>query len=416
MIIRLKNLSLLSICLLINFCLYAQIQDLTPEQWLEDLQYLENKLNKQFKNPNPDLPVVLFDGLQRLKGQVGHLSNEKMAIELGKTLATQQDGHTELDLMQTAVGFNRFPLNFYFFGKDLFIVNANTDHQNLLGQQVLAFEGVDIDELYQRLIPIMPADNKMETIHMAPVYMIAPRLLFELGLISNPNSVILQLADGTEAKIVGLTIEEYQKQEWKNVKDQKDLTYPLYLRHRNKSYWHQYLDENNIFYFKYNRVKNQKGEKSIAGFTKEMFAEIDRIRPDKLVIDMRNNRGGNYNLSKPLIKGILKRPWLNQSGKIFIFTNRTTFSAASATTLFLKRDAKVTIVGECSRSKPNGSQNSEVMELPNSHLRISYTNRLIVHWPEKGKEKLPPLDVPIALRFQDYATAKDPLLDWVLAQ
>lgn len=416
MIVRLKNLSLLAICLCFNFGLYAQIQDMTPDRWKEDLQYLENKLSKQFKNPNPDLPGVLFDGLQKLKGQAGQLSNEKMAIELGKILATQQDGHTELDLMQTAVGFNRLPLIFYFFGKDLYIVNANTAHQNLLGQQVLAFEGMEIDELYQSLLPVMPADNKMETIHMGPIYMMAPRLLFELGLISDPNSVQLQLADGTEMKVSGLTIEEYQKQEWKNVKDQKDLTYPLYLRNRNKSYWHQHLDEDNIFYFKYNRVKNQKGEKSIAGFTKDMFAEIDHIRPNKLVIDMRNNRGGNYNLSKPLIKGILKRPWLNQNGKIFIFTNRTTFSAASATTLFLKRDAKVTIVGEYSRSKPNGSQNSEVMELPNSQLRISYTNRLIVHWPEKGKEKLPPLDVPIALRFQDYATAKDPLLDWVLAQ
>lgn len=416
MIVRLKSFSLLAICFLINFSLYAQIQEMTPDQWMEDLQYLENKLSKQFKNPNPDLPVVLFDGLQKLKGQAGQLSNEKMAIELGKILATQQDGHTELDLMQTAVGFNRLPLIFYFFGKDLYIVNTNTEYQNLLGQQVLAFEGVEVDELYQSLLPVMPADNKMETIHMAPIYMMAPRLLFELGLISAPNSVKLQLTDGTEAKVVGLTIEEYQQQVWKNIKDQKDLAYPLYLRHQNKSYWHQYLDKNHTFYFKYNRVKNQKGEQSIARFMKTMFAEIDRIRPNKLVIDMRNNRGGNYNLSKPLIKGILKRNWLNQRGKIFIFTNRTTFSAASATTLFLKRDAKVTIVGEYSRSKPNGSQNSEVMELPNSHLRISYTNRLIVHWPEKGKEKLPPLDVPIALRFQDYAKAKDPLLDWVLAQ
>lgn len=416
MIIRLRNSSLLVICLFINFGLQAQIQEMTASQWVEDLEYLENKLSKQFKNPNPDLPAVLFDGLQKLKGQAGQLSNEKMAIELGKVLATQQDGHTELDLMQTAVGFNRLPLIFYFFDKDLYIVNTNTDHQNLLGQKVLAFEGVEIEELFQRLLPVMPADNKMETIHMAPIYMMAPRLLFELGLISNPNSVHLQLADGTEAKVVALTIEDYQKQVWKNVKDQKELTYPLYLRNRNKSYWYQHLDGSNTFYFKYNRVKNQKGEKSIASFTKDMFGEIDRIRPNKLIIDVRNNRGGNYNLSKPLIKGILKRPWLNQSGKIFIFTNRTTFSAASATTLFLKRDAKVTIVGEYSRSKPNGSQNSEVMELPNSNLNISYTNRLIVHWPEKGKEKLPPLDVPIALRFDDYAQAKDPLMDWVLQQ
>lgn len=416
MIIRLKNSTLLAICLLINFGLRAQIQEMSPVQWMEDLQYLENKLSRQLKNPNPDLPALLFDGLQKLKGQVGQLSNEKIAIELGKVLATQQDGHTELDLIQTAVGFNRLPLTFYFFDKDLYILNTSNAHQNLLGQQVLSFDGTAIDDLYQGLLPVMPADNRMETLHMAPVYMLAPRLLFELGLISKPNSVQLQLADGTKVAVEGVSIAAFQELDWKNVRDQNELDDPLYLSKRNKSYWHQYLEDSNTFYFKYNRVKNQKGEKSIASFTKNMFSEIDRIRPDKLIIDMRNNRGGNYNLSKPLIKGILKRSWLNQSGKIFIFTNRTTFSAASATTLFLKRDAKVTIVGEHSRSKPNGSQNSEGMDLPHSNLHISYTNRLIVHWPEKGKDKLPPLDVPIALRFDDYAQAKDPLLDWVLEQ
>lgn len=402
--------------LLLHLGISAQIQEMTPSQWQEDLQYLENKLTKQFKNPNADLTPLLFEGLQKLKKQVGQLSNEKLAIELGKTLATQQDGHTELDLMQPAVGFNRLPLNFYFFDKDLYIINASSEQLDLLGKKVLSINGVAIADVFKGLLPIMPADNKMETIHMGPIYMLAPRLLFELGITTTPNTVQLQLADGGEVAVDGVTIQDYQKLEWKNIKDQKNLSFPLYLQHRTKSYWHTYLEEGNIFYFKYNRVKNQKGEKSIAAFTRNMLAEIDRVRPDKLIIDMRHNRGGNYNLSKPLIKGILKRPWLNQPGKIFIFTSRTTFSAASATTLFLKRDAKVTIVGEHSRSKPNGSQNSEVMELPHSKLRISYTNRLIVHWPEKGKEKLPPLDVPIALRFEDYAQAKDPLLDWILEQ
>jgi len=262
----------------------------------------------------------------------------------------------------------------------------------------------------------MPADNKMETWHMAPVYMLAPRILYEFGITPVQNTVQLELADGQKVSLDGITIEDYGQQKWKNVRALENLEAPMYLAQRKKQYWYRYLSTSKVLYFQYNRVKNQKGEPSIARFVKNMFMEIDRVRPEKIIIDMRHNRGGNYNLSKPLIKGILKRTWLNQPGKIFIFTGRQTFSAASATTLFLKRDANVTIVGECSRSKPNGSQNSEVMVLPNSKLRISYTNRLIVHWPEKGTEKLPPLDVAIPIRFEDYAQAKDPLLDWVLQQ
>lgn len=413
---RLKTVLTLLVSFYLPYWLIAQVQNMTPEQWQEDLQYLENKLTKQLKNPNPDLIPLLFEGVQKLKGQVGQLSNEKIAIELGKTLATQQDGHTELDLMQTAVGFNRLPLNFYFFEDDLYIINAAAKFQHLLGQQILSIDGMPVKEVYKHLLPIMPADNKMETWYMAPIYMLAPRILYEFGISSAQNTVQLELADGQKVSIDGLTIEDYGQQKWKNVRTLENLEAPMYLAQRTKQYWYRYLATSKVLYFQYNRVKNQKGEPSIARFVKNMFMEIDRVRPEKIIIDMRHNRGGNYNLSKPLVKGILKRAWLNEPGKIFIFTGRQTFSAASATTLFLKRDANVTIVGECSRSKPNGSQNSEAMKLPNSKLRVSYTNRLIVHWPEKGREKLPPLDVAIPIRFEDYAQAKDPLLDWVLQQ
>lgn len=169
-------------------------------------------MSKQFKNPNAALIPLLFDGLQEFTEHVPNWSNQKIAVELGKTLATQQDGHTELDLLQSAVGFNRLPISFYFFDQKLYIINANLPYQHLLGKQVVAIDGLAIKQVYESLLPIMPADNVMETWHMAPIYMLAPRLLQELGVTTAENKVRLAFASGEEVVIEGLTISDYQKQ------------------------------------------------------------------------------------------------------------------------------------------------------------------------------------------------------------
>ena len=167
-------------------------------------------------------------------------------------------------------------------------------------------------------------------------------------------------------------------------------------------------------YFNFSRVNNQKGKPSIKKFTRELFKEIDEVRPKKLVIDFRLNNGGNYNLSRPLVEAIKSRSWLNQKGKIWVITGRRTFSASSVASIFLMQETEAQLAGEPGRTHPNWADNNEYMTLPNSRFLVEYTTKIKAHWPEKPNLDHIPVDVSIPPTFNAYSKGKDPVMEYIL--
>ena len=148
-----------------------------------------------------------------------------------------------------------------------------------------------------------------------------------------------------------------------------------------------------------------------------MFKVIDKVQPDKLIIDLRQNRGGNYNKSRPLIESIKKRNFLNQKGKVYVITGRTTFSAAMVTSIFLKKETQAIIVGEPSRGHPNRADNVEHLKLPNSQLWVEYTTKVKKHWLELGTLNHVPVDIEILQNFKgEYNKGKDSVLEYIFSK
>lgn len=146
------------------------------------------------------------------------------------------------------------------------------------------------------------------------------------------------------------------------------------------------------------------------------MAELDRLKPEKLIIDLRRNNGGNYNLTKPIWEGIKEREWLNQPGKVWAITGRRTFSAAATFSILLKQHTKAKLIGEVSRTHPNKGDNNEYMTLPNSGFLIEYTTRIKKHWPEKPDADRIPVDVSITPTLAAYAQGRDLVLEYLFKQ
>jgi hypothetical protein len=142
--------------------------------------------------------------------------------------------------------------------------------------------------------------------------------------------------------------------------------------------------------------------------------EFDKSKNNNIIIDLRNNRGGNYKKIRPLINAISKRQKQGEVSKVFCITNRVTFSAAGVTSIFLKRENNAVLVGEPSRSEPNGGDNVEYFYLPNSKLKVGYTNKLKDHYPELGDKDLLPVDIPIEISFDDYINGRDRMIEKII--
>ncbi len=243
------------------------------------------------------------------------------------------------------------------------------------------------------------------------------KILHAIGIAKRADTVTLALElDGKESTVIlhPVTAREYGKIQWKTARDVAGVAAPLYLQRLDENYWYQWLPESRTVFVEYNRCENQKKGPSIRKFARELFAFVDSHPVDRFVLNLRHNPGGNYELNPPLIDGIRKRPAINRRGHLFALIGRRTFSAATVAEIDLKYTTEAILIGENSRSRPNGTDNMETMRLPRSGLRVDYTNRVKDHAPQLGDAPYVPLDLPVDLTFEEYRQGRDPVLEAAL--
>ncbi len=392
--------------------------EMTAQDWAKDINYLNSKMQRQFNSYVPGIKEEFNTSAKDLISNLPSLKNYQVPCEIMRILSTLQDGHTELNIGHNTVGFHRVPLSLYIFDGDFRVVAAHEKYSDIIGNKVVSIGNQPIQEAFDKLKSQMSHDNDMEFLHAGPGYIILTELLSCLDVTSNPLAATFEFEqeDGSviRKEFTGVTAQDYSQGPWVTYRSKHNLETPLYLSNTSESYWYRYIPESKVMYFHFSRVNNQKGKPSIKKFSKELFAEIDRVQPEKLIIDFRLNNGGNYHLSDPILAGIKSREWLNQKGKVWAITGRRTFSAASSTCIFLKQQTATTIIGEAGRTHPNKSNNNEYMTLPTSGFLIEYTTRLRKKWPERPDlDRIPP-DIEILPDFASYKLGKDKVLDYLL--
>ncbi|MBK7869357.1 MAG: hypothetical protein IPJ74_01075 [Saprospiraceae bacterium] len=196
---------------------------------------------------------------------------------------------------------------------------------------------------------------------------------------------------------------------------------PLYLQYPEKNYWMQFIENQKILYFQFNQVVNQfnhaenKAEESIETFSKRLLETITENPVEALVIDIRNNTGGNGFLALPIIKTIIKSEKINQSGKLFVITGRRTFSAAIDFACKLELWTNAMFIGEPTGSSPNNYGEHNPIILPYSGLMASYASRYFQHgYSSNDNRPFIAPNIAAELRSSDYFNNIDPAMEAIL--
>ncbi len=144
-----------------------------------------------------------------------------------------------------------------------------------------------------------------------------------------------------------------------------------------------------------------------------MFKLVDEQRPDKLVIDMRQNGGGDYTLGlRYLVHPIRDLPSINRKGRLFVLVGANTFSAAMSNAAHFRSKTSALLVGQTIGERPNSYQESRHVTLPNSHLTVNYSVRFY-KFVETSENIIRP-DQEIIPSWNEFKTGRDPVLEWVL--
>lgn len=91
------------------------------------------------------------------------------------------------------------------------------------------------------------------------------------------------------------------------------LIYHQLLRNsKHDNYWRKLIDSGKILYFHYQDCSEQN-DKPFETFNNELWEFIKAEKPQKIIVDLRNNSGGNSAILRPFLNK-LNESYLNKKG------------------------------------------------------------------------------------------------------
>lgn len=379
---------------------------LTTEQWREDLAFFAREIVARHANPFHATPRHRFDSLvAALDRRLDRLNGDQAYVELDRLANLIGDAHTYIEIPENTP---RFPFAVRRFGTTYRVVATTLENERLLGTQLLKIQGVPTLTVIHRLWPLTPSDENLSLRQSrAEGFLSVGMILHGIGLTPVREMVTLTVADDAghefQVNIRALPGDSAASRPWKDV----FTAAPLYLRNPSERFWHQYLPQARTMYCSF------RGYDSLPARAGGLIAQMDRIRPEKLVIDLRQNGGGDYMLGlKYLIEPISRRSHINQRGNLFVIIGRNAFSAGMANAAQFRMRTSAILVGETIGERPNGFQEPREIRLPNSHLKIRYSTQYY-RFVDQGPNAVDP-DHRIPLTWRDYRAGHDLVLEWIL--
>ena len=381
--------------------------DLSKQQWHEDLAFYAKELPNRHVNAFHFVSREQFDAeVDALDHRIDHSSSDAIFTGLVRIASSVGDGHTHFEPPEDVAAF---PISFRRFGNAYRVsaIDANMDAR-ALGARVVKIENTTFSEARKRLLSLMPQDEnsnlglaRLEWIMNEGLY------LHGLGLIPDRNTVHYTLVDlaGKEftLELHALNMADLMALHW--VYPFKQL--PLSRQIPDEVFWSRYLPDSRTIYCNFRGYEGI--EKNAAG----LFHLIKENHPDKVVVDLRQNGGGDYTLGKKFVIDPLRDlPAVNKKGHLFVLIGPFTFSAGMVNAAQFRSETLALLVGEPIGEKPNSFQEAREMQLPNSHLIARYSTEKY-SFADISENIIRP-DRLVECDWKSYQAGRDPVLEWVL--
>jgi hypothetical protein len=403
---------------------------MTPSEaraWQEDLRFMAEQMREKHKNLYHSLSPQEFNAkVEALNASIATLTRAQVIVGMAKIVAAVGDGHTNIyPTRDPRIGFHTLPVAFTFFGNQLYVRMVREAQRSLLGARVLRIGHLDIDDAYAAVKTIIGHENDGGARYWAQYLLAMPEVLEALHVTSQLEDVPLTLATShgqiqvtlhpseTVEVMSGDTSTLFSRRKgWIDVRDFAAGPDPLWLREIDVPFHFEHMG--NLLYVQINKVSNGPDE-TLAQFAQRLHDEIANTKPDKVAIDLRQNRGGDGTLIVPLVRSIIQSESIDRRGHLFGIIGPATFSAAQMLTDALERYTNITFVGEPSGSKGNTYGDSRKITLPNSGITVRVS---IYYWQDwypwdKRDATIPQISAPLTL--EGYRQKTDPALQAISA-
>jgi hypothetical protein len=380
--------------------------------WQADLDQLAHELPMLHKNLFFNQEREQFTAsISTLKENVKSMDIYAIVMEIARIVAAIGDAHTSVALPR----YNRLPLECYWFQEGIFIIATLPAFADLLYHKVVKINGMQIDKVIELLTEVVAHENQSFLRSQLPDYLICADILFGLTIADSIENITLTLESQNSGQR-NVIIPTIKYQDWQSGAIQQKVRaadeLPLYRKNKEKYFWSEFDPVKKLLYINYNSCKDMP-DCTVEEFSHQLVQAIQSNGDiQNMVIDLRNNGGGNSELFKGYLKWLSTFDRLNCQGRLFVIVGRDTFSSALLNTYYLKFNTHALFLGEPTGGKPNCYGEVKYLSLNSSGLYIRYSTKYYELIDDNILPSFIP-DVQFAVRFADYIQNIDPCIDWI---
>lgn len=435
----LASCALMLACLAFNGRLvHAQTSGVAPlvslsDQRVADIRFFANQIRTVHPAPYSYVDASRWDSqVERLEREIGALDNDGFFFRLQEVANLVDDIHTStFPLTDQGLLLETLPIRLRRFGEAICVRATRKELEWLLGARLVEINGQPIERVMERVLRIVPGNQRLRHSNVPLAYLLSPATYRYLGF---PGEVgkerITIVTPKGQRRTIELSAEHVSLMDaydsgsvtgwnvppgWTGIADPNEASTPILYRRRGQSMvWFESLRGSEALLVQVNQPKPDSADSVIAAIA-GLYAHLITHRYRRIVIDLRGNEGGWYNLTSALPGIIASIEAGSNPPAVFVLIGPDTTSAGVALATQLEQQTHAVFVGEPTGSAPNMFGTYKPAQLPNSgiYYRVS-TRRLINSLPDDDRRWIAP-DVMVAERAGDILQGVDNALEKALS-
>lgn len=343
-------------------------------QWQQDIAYVAANLPRdRYAGLGSVSRQAWNAAASRLEAQVPHRTDGQLLVGLAQMIAMLHDDETLVQFPQGPV----YPVYSGWVGNGLYLLGVPGYARALLGGELLAVDGHPLSAVLARISTTIDHQDLVFLKGEEAGVIDDGALLNWLGIASSPSSVTftVRTASGRveTARIVsaGSGFVSSPAGWLTQLKGLAVVPLPLYQQDAASPYWMKVLPAQHAVFLKYNRCLSGEGFQRLAAQALTLLKMHPRYR---LIVDLRDNRGGDTAPFQSLITGI-QDPGIGP-GRVAGLVNQYTASSATADAQVLKQTGAV-LIGQTPAMTSDTWGNDMSLALPGPGITVQYTSALI---------------------------------------
>lgn len=382
-------------------------QDDRVIHWQQDIDHYAEQLVARHIDPFNKISESDFRAeLQRIRAHIPNNTDNQILTDLMRLTRRIGDGHTSLPLWKGVL--ERFPIRFRMIEQDLRVMETSAEYKALLGAKLVSINGALAAEAYTAMAKIAPfVENRYSEEISAANYLASAVALQGLGIIPSTNSAqfIFEINGQQQAIVMASATNPKITKALSHFKDEPIRAYERV----NDDLWFGSTLNKKTVYVKFRRYPSAS---DMTEFAETLLEFINKHQSKHLVIDLRDNYGGDFFVGLILAQQLVLADSIDWKSGVYTLIDSVTFSAAMSNAAQYTQILNSQLVGTPTGAKPSGYQDLGQFQLPHSGHVITYSKRLY-HFKENGKDALYP-DHRVEITWEDVGHGYDRQLRWVL--